>query len=423
MKRIGIGFVLSAVALASLLSLSLSGCKGREKYVNVDRKKFPDEVMYEAARAKDTDHDTKLSQAEIENATSILIEGAKDLKGLDVFTNLESITIRDGENMKYDFKHFTNLRSLSIEGTWSSNRIDLSSNTKLERIKITSKTLQELVLPKGAPLKEFTLSRSLLKGIDLSSYKGLQKVHIETNNNMTELDFLDFPELVDLTVSANKILYTLNVSNCPKLTTLDVNYNNLANLNISGCSNIEKLTCAWNKNITSLDLATFSKLTVLECDKNKIASLDLSHCPELTRLVCYENCLTSLDLSYTPKLKELSCTDNDLTELDVSCCPEITYLSCCRCSLTTLNFAGCDKITTLVCYDNKLTSLDITHCAGMRWLTCSGNKLTTLDISKCPKLVDLMKTADRDEKDEGCVRYEDGTQRFLNFDKDIEVIK
>ena len=423
MKRIGIGFVLSAVVLASLLSLSLSGCKGREKYVNVDRKKFPDEVMYEAARAKDTDHDTKLSQAEIESATSILIEGAKDLKGLDVFTNLESITIRDGENMKYDFKHFTNLRSLSIEGTWSSNRIDLSGNTKLERIKITSKTLQELVLPEGAPLKEFTLCRSWLKDLDLSSYKGLQKVHIETNDNMTELDFSDFPELVDLTVSANKILYTLNVSNCPKLTTLDVNYNSLANLNISGCSNIEKLTCAWNKNLTSLDVAAFTKLTVLECDKNKIAALDLSHCPELTRLVCYENCLTSLDLSSTPKLKELSCTDNDLTELDVSCCPEITYLSCCRCSLTTLNFAGCDKITTLVCYDNKLTSLDITHCAGMRWLTCSGNKLTTLDISKCPKLVDLMKTADRDEKDEGCVRYEDGTQRFLNFDKDIEVIK
>ena len=423
MKRIGIGFVLSAVVLASLLSLSLSGCKGREKYVNVDRKKFPDEVMYEAARAKDTDHDTKLSQAEIENATSILIEGAKDLKGLDVFTNLESITIRDGENMKYDFKHFTNLRSLSIEGTWSSNRIDLSGNTKLEKIKITSKTLQELVLPEGAPLKEFTLCRSWLKDLDLSSYKGLQKVHIETNDNMTELDFSDFPELVDLTVSANKILYTLNVSNCPKLTTLDVNYNNLANLNISGCSDIEKLTCAWNKNITSLDLAAFSKLTVLECDKNKIAALDLSKCPELTRLICYENCLTSLDLSSTPKLKELSCTDNDLTELDVSCCPEITYLSCCRCSLTTLNFAGCDKITTLVCYDNKLTSLDITHCAGLRWLTCSGNKLTTLDISKCPKLVDLMKTADRDEKDEGCVRYEDGTQRFLNFDKDIEVIK
>ena len=423
MKRIGIGFVLSAVVLASLLSLSLSGCKGREKYVNVDRKKFPDEVMYEAARAKDTDHDTKLSQAEIESATSILIEGAKDLKGLDVFTNLESITIRDGENMKYDFKHFTNLRSLSIEGTWSSNRIDLSGNTKLEKIKITSKTLQELVLPEGAPLKEFTLCRSWLKDLDLSSYKGLQKVHIETNDNMTELDFSDFPELVDLTVSANKILYTLNVSNCPKLTTLDVNYNSLANLNISGCSNIEKLTCAWNKNLTSLDVAAFTKLTVLECDKNKIAALDLSHCPELTRLVCYENCLTSLDLSSTPKLKELSCTDNDLTELDVSCCPEITYLSCCRCSLTTLNFAGCDKITTLVCYDNKLTSLDITHCAGMRWLTCSGNKLTTLDISKCPKLVDLMKTADRDEKDEGCVRYEDGTQRFLNFDKDIEVIK
>ena len=88
-----------------------------------------------------------------------------------------------------------------------------------------------------------------------------------------------------------------------------------------------------------------------------------------------------------------------------------------------MNFAGCDKITTLVCYDNKLTSLDITHCAGMRWLLCSGNNLTTLDISKCPKLVDLMKTADRNEKNEGRVKYEDGDRRMLEFDKDIEVIK
>ena len=76
MKRIGIGIMLSA---ALLTSFALAGCKEKEKYVNVDRKKFPDEVMYEAARAKDTDHDTKLSQAEIESATSILIEGAKDI--------------------------------------------------------------------------------------------------------------------------------------------------------------------------------------------------------------------------------------------------------------------------------------------------------------------------------------------------------
>ena len=412
------------LSAALLTSFALAGCKEKEKYVKIDDKTFPGYSLLSAVKSTDLDGDNKLSQSEIEGATSIVLYMPKDLTGLEVFTNLETITIKDGENMQYDFKHFTNLRNLRIDGAWGSARIDLSANSKLETIYIDSKNLKELVLPEGAPLKQFTLNHSFLKDIDLSSYKGLQKIHIETNDFMTELDFRDFPELSELTCSANKILYTLNVSNCPKLMFLDCSYNGLANLNYTGCGNVETFKCPKNYNLTSLDLSAFPKLTELWCGYNKFTELDLSPCPELTTLVCVECGLTSLDLSSTPKLKELICGGNPLNELDVTCCPDIGSVSCWDCGLTSLNVTGCSKMYHIICQINKLSSLDLTGCTNLNGLYCFKNDLTSVDISMCPKLIDLLKTTGYQVSKEGYLicRDKDG-KAAIEFDEKTEFIK
>ena len=113
MRRIVTGILILA------LLLPLSGCLNQEKDIDIDREHFPDEVLWEAARKKDLDHNTKLSSDEIESATKIYLDGVQDLTGLEVFTSLDSISLRNGKNMKYDFKCFTNLRSIAIDGTWA----------------------------------------------------------------------------------------------------------------------------------------------------------------------------------------------------------------------------------------------------------------------------------------------------------------
>lgn len=421
MKRIGIVIMLSA---ALLTSFALAGCKEKEKYVKIDEKTFPGYSLLSAAKSVDLDGDNKLSQSEIESATSIDLYWPHDLTGLEVFTNIETLCIRNGEIPQYDFKHFTNLRTLTIDATPGANRIDLSGNTKLENIYIDSNDLQELVLPEGAPLKKFTLCNSKLKGIDLNSYKGLERISFETNDYLTELDFRDFPELTELNCTANKVLSTLNVSNCPKLKDFDCYENVLAELNYSGCGNIETFRCYKNYNLTSLDLSAFPKLTELRCSNNKFTELDLSPCPELTELGCVECGLTSLDLSSTPKLKELMCGGNPLNELDVTCCPDIGSVSCWDCGLTSLNVTGCSNLYHLYCAENKLSALDLTGCTNLNGLYCYKNDLTSVDISMCPKLINLLKTTGYQVSKEGYLicRDKDG-KAAINFDEKTEFIK
>lgn len=277
MKRIGIGILLAA------LLLMLSACTDKEEYVNVDHKTFPDEVLYKAARGKDTDHDTKLSKSEIESATKIVIDGAQDYTGLEVFTNLEIITIRDAKKMKYDFRHFTNLRAICIDGTWSSNCIDLSGNANLQEIKIKCRNLEELILPEDAPLKYFSCTGSQLNSIDLNSYKGLKMVSIENNDLLTELDLSDLPELIDLKCISNENLNSMSISGCPNLKNLDCSSNALSELNISGCESIEKFKC-FSNSLSKLDLSTFTELAVLECEDNELTEIDIRNCPKLLDL-------------------------------------------------------------------------------------------------------------------------------------------
>ena len=415
MRRIGIGILLA------VLLLMLSACTDKEEYVNVDHKTFPDEVLYTAARGKDTDHDTKLSKSEIENATKIVLDGAKDYTGLEVFTNLEIINIRDAKKMKYDFRHFTNLRAISIDGTWASNCIDLSGNANLQEITIKCSNLEELILPEAAPLRYFSCSRSQLTGIDLNSYKGLRKINLESNDVMTELDFRDLPDLTDLTCSSNKLLNTVNISGCPNLKKLNCTFNNLSHLNISGSKGLEEFKC-YSNCLPSLDLSAFTKLKLLECDKNELTKLDVSNCPELTKLVCSGNSLTALDLSSNPKLKELSCDTNGITDLDLSCCPDIVSVACYKCGLTRLNISGCSNISSLICYDNDLSVLDITGCAKIRRLICSENNLQSLDVSKCPVLLELIDNSPVETRADGSIEYRDGDYQVLCFDNDIKLI-
>ena len=143
--------------------------------------------------------------------------------------------------MKYDFRLFTNLRSISIDGAWSSNRLDLSGNTNLEKIKIKCKNLEELILPENAPLKEFTCIDSQLKGIDLNNFKDLEIIDLQCNDVLTEVDISGLPSLTAINCSANKLLNTITISDCANLKHLNCASNNLASLNITGCENIEKL--------------------------------------------------------------------------------------------------------------------------------------------------------------------------------------
>ncbi|OOV28627.1 hypothetical protein BXU11_01360 [Flavobacterium sp. LM5] len=268
-------------------------------------------------------------------------------------------------------------------------------------------------------------------GIDTDGKNG-----VILNSSIATLTMLDVSNsgIIDLKgIEGFKALTTLNCSG-NQLKKLDLSKNTaIATLN---CSNNPSLTCIqvadiaaaekWNttKDATasfSLDCTVYTlipdakfedKLIALGIDKDGkngkvktesiagITALDVSSSSitdlkgiedfvALKTLYCYSNGLTSLDITKNVALKDLSFSSNKLTTLDLSKNVALTYISCSNNQLTTLDLSNNVALTTLNCYSNQLTTLDLSKNVALQDLLCSNNKLTTLDISKNVALTKL----------------------------------
>ena len=89
-----------------------------------------------------------------------------------------------------------------------------------------------------------------------------------------------------------------------KLTDLFCSDNNLTELDVSENPELVRLIC-YNNSLTSLNLNKNTKLGSLNCNNNKLTVLDLRENKSLWWLRCNNNCLTSLDLRNNPKIRDL----------------------------------------------------------------------------------------------------------------------
>ena len=80
--------------------------------------------------------------------------------------------------------------------------------------------------------------------------------------------------------------------------------NNLTELDVSENPELVRLIC-YNNSLTSLNLNKNTKLGSLNCNNNKLTVLDLRENKSLWWLRCNNNCLTSLDLRNNPKIRDL----------------------------------------------------------------------------------------------------------------------
>ena len=89
-----------------------------------------------------------------------------------------------------------------------------------------------------------------------------------------------------------------------QLTDLLCGNNNLTELDVSENPELKRLIC-YNNSLTSLNLNKNTKLESLNCNKNKLTVLDLRENKSLWWLRCNNNCLTSLDLRNNPQIGDL----------------------------------------------------------------------------------------------------------------------
>gem|GEM_PF-6550549 len=307
--------------------------------VPIDAAHFPDNAFIVFVREHDTNSDGILSPEEIEAAKSMIVKpdfGAKNLKGIEYFTYLETLVC-------------SNLELTSL---------DLSGNKKLTSLHCAN---------------------NLLTSLDLSENTELKTLHCENNNALTSLNVSRNTKLETLNCTNNS-LTTLDVSKNTALKDLACSGNALTSLDVSQNTALTELTCYSNA-LTTLDLSKNTELQKLECKNDRLTALDLSKNTKLFSLNCASNDLKALDLSQNTRLSTLNCTDNRLTSLDLSQNTELSTLNCTNNRLTSLDLSQNTRLDSLYCGGNRLTFLDLQGLTLTGSATVGGQTRDGLTVS------------------------------------------
>ena len=204
------------------------------------------------------------------------------------------------------------------------------------------------------------------------------------NNQLASLNLTGCTNLSTL-YCYNNLLSNLNLAGCASLGTLSCYSNLLPNLNLTGCTKLSWLSC-WANQLTNLNVTGVAHLSDLDCSRNQLTYLNLTGCVSLRTLYCYENQLTNLAQAGLTRLNDLDCSENQLTSLNLADCVGLSWLSCWANKLTSLDSSGLAALSALDCSENQLASLNLAGCTNLSTLYCYNNQLTNLDVTGCPRL-------------------------------------
>ena len=341
----------------------------------------------------DTDHDGTLSE---EESAAVKIITLSDYVNVSKLVGLEK---------------FPNLEELYIEGCYELEGINLSGNTRLKKLDVTSSSMKSINLSCNRLLRELRLGGDFTE-LDLSNNTALTSVEVYGLNfdtfsvagltNLKKLWISDFAITAIDGLDELTGLEELNISGSDEepagtLTAIDVS-------NLTGL----KTLYIWNIGIQSIGGLDKINPEKLDVSKNKLTSLDVSHMTNLKELSCYENNLTSLKVG-TQTFALLAADENQLQgidgfenisvtghfgiggnpigTLDVSRFTGLKSLYCDHCGLNSLNLGANTALQILECAGNDLTELDLTNNTDLFYLVCYDNKFTTLSILGIPELL------------------------------------
>lgn len=244
-----------------------------------------------------------------------------------------------------------------------------------------------------------------------------------TKTPLISLSFNDvrFAECIATEAVYNKIEYVedLHHLNCTgtgitsvwgldqltSLTSLELGYNQLTEIDASNLSKLERLNAEVNV-LTQVSLPDGERLTHLDLDENDLTTLDLTGLKGLTEFTATHNPLTRIDWrnEYT-KLSQINISNTQLTSMDLTIAPNLFSFAAEDSQLDMMISSTMAKLDTLRLYNTeinlelshfpnvKLMSLvptsshvDLSNNPELSYLSLDGDKLQTLDVSALTKL-------------------------------------
>ncbi len=193
--------------------------------IYINKQNFPDEVFREyISENADKDKDGFLTKKEISDIKSIDFEGhfasdlpgdkskqIKSLKGINIFENLENLTINNNVFKTLDLTGLVNLKNIFVHNSGICNVKGLDSCTKLETLNLSNNNLSNIDLSKNTSLKSLNLSSNHLNNLDsLKDLPSLESLNL-SSNNISNIDLSNNTSLKSLNLENNS-LQCLNLS-------------------------------------------------------------------------------------------------------------------------------------------------------------------------------------------------------------------
>lgn len=352
--------------------VTIKGYRGKKvlKYrvavngVKLSAANFPYAKFRKVITKYDKDKDGLFSKKEIDSVTYFQWRfykktDAKDLKGLNIFTNITELYLYDAEvDTKY-FNKLGKLKVLSLQNEDTEENLNIINANLTYFPKLTYLSVNDsgemakaefhsLDVSKCPNLKYFSCYNTSIDKLDLSKNIKLTTLSLSNNMNLSA-DSIIYPE----TVKSLQILSLLGVS--------------IENSNLGKMTELRSLTCNMVKEI---DVTPLSKLEALSICDSQIEKLNLVNLTRLTYLSCSRNsALSELTFKNTPALETINCDRNQLTELDLRGLFRLRTIDCTVNKLVSLNLVDNTSLEELQCWQNSLTQINV-YSRAIQYVYC-----------------------------------------------------
>lgn len=310
MKRITtlVMTMILAIGLIGIVPFTANGVKvsaSKEIEIVVNKKNFPDKNFRKALYKEldepfDEKNETEFVM-EYDDLEELTLSGVKNFKGMELFSVIESLTIK---NLK--------VKKFTIKKNWNIDDINF------KKCKINKLYLFKDKIP-GLDGD----SKTKVKNLYISKFKGKK---MEWN---TGIEFID----------------NVYINSCSKLKSFEMVQGKVKKLTIKKCKKIKKVYCC-DQRIKKIVIKNCPNITALICDNNHLKSLNVSKLKKLKVLDCYTNKLKKLNVSRNKQLKELCCSFNRLKKLNVKNNKKLTRLDCDLNKIKTIDIRKCKHLKT-----------------------------------------------------------------------------
>ena len=210
------------------------------------------------------------------------------------FNKFTSLDFTPNQDLEWVYAHYNQLTYFNVRNNKEISYLELNSNP-LGTIDVTQNEKLEHLMVGDCGLKTLDVTNNPnLQHLDAFS-NHFESLDLSNNAKMKRLDVWDNPGLGDVETGHMEGLQYYNVAN-NQCTSVDVSKNH----------ELQKLVVSYNRGyLKSLDISNNPKLTILQIQDNELDTLDISHNPMLRFIWGGYNDFTELNIGNNPFLQKI----------------------------------------------------------------------------------------------------------------------